>query len=62
MSDQDEAIAGQCDFSANLPFDLGNIRIVPNGTDSVFLPAYGEQEGVDLLAAYSDSYLLLSSI
>jgi hypothetical protein len=61
MSDQ-AAIAGQSDFPQTFPVDLRNIRIVPNGTDAVFLPAYGGQEGVDLLAAHSDSYSLLSSI
>jgi hypothetical protein len=62
MSDQGEAIVGQSDFPQTFPFDLRNIRVVPNGADAVFLPAYGEQEGVDLLAAHPDSYSLLSSI
>ena len=42
-------------FPQTFPFDLRNIRIVPKGTDSFFLPAYGEREGLDLLAAHADT-------
>jgi hypothetical protein len=49
-------------FRKPIPLDLRNIRIVPNGTDSVFLLAYGRPEGVDLLGVHPDSYSVLSSI
>jgi hyperosmotically inducible protein len=62
MSDQDEAGAGQSDFFRK-PFSLIHaIFELFQMEHSVFLPAYGEREEVNLLAAHPDSYSLLSSI